>query len=198
MSYRKIGIFGGTFDPPTWGHHQVAKAALDSGQVDYVIFMPCYKHAFGKNPTDFDHRFKMCQIMLKDEPDIGPSQWEKFNKNEYSVDMLKHFIKNTRGVYDETTEFRFILGSDNYWKTDKWKDFEEIKKLAPPLWIHRSGYSKPPPEEDVIKLNSYYSSTNIRKCIQKMNPQMSIMTRSTVLDYIMMNGLYKVKDISMY
>lgn len=188
---KTIGIFGGTFNPPTWAHLQVAQAALDSGKVDFVEFLPCWKHAFGKEPSDFFHRVKMCELITEDNPCMGVSGLEGKLKTTYSIDILEAFTKAIKEYNSLPIDFRLIMGADNYWKMDQWKNPEKVKELAPPLWVSRPGTQDLPFEEEKILLDNHNSSTGLRNAIKNNRPEASNMTRSTVFDYIMMNNLYR-------
>lgn len=189
---KQIGIFAGTFDPPTLGHLRVAQTVLKETEVSDVIFLPCYEHAFGKEPTDFKKRLKMCHILTREEPNMMVSDMEDRLKTKYSVDILEHFVEEAQANSYFDLSFNLIMGTDNYWKMDKWKDPDRVKELAPPIWIRRLGEKDLPPEEKMLELSSSYSSTEFRNAISENDARSVLMTLSSVHDYVLRKNLYKL------
>lgn len=193
----KVGLLGGTFDPPHLGHLQMAKVALWSGQVDKVAFLPCWKHAFGKEPSEFKHRVAMCESMLLDEGDNRIVVWkdEEEIKSTFSIEILEAIHHR----HPDVEEFRLILGADNYWKMNKWKQPNKVCKLAKPLWVDRPGQSRIPEESLVCNLD--ISSSKIRYKIRNALLNDGITEdvflgdiSPRVLDYIKKYGLYKKEE----
>ncbi len=184
----KLGFLGGTFDPPHRGHVEMARIALDSGQVDVVYLLPCWKHAFGKEPTSYEHRVNMCELAIKDEENMLVSDAEGDIQSTYSVEILE-FLE----LWYHTCELRLIMGADNYWKMGEWKDAERVMELAPPLWVQRIGV-KPVP--DAIGGSTLrISSTEIRKWVMSGGEIPKEFTSPEVLEYIEDNGLYKWEGV---
>lgn len=181
----KIGLLGGTFDPPHLGHLAVAKATLWSGEIDTVYLLPCWKHAFGKEPVDFAHRIFMCQQMVNDEKNIYVSADEGEIRSTYSVDILNFIAKQNP---DKT--FRLILGTDNYWKMDQWENKSEIYRLAKPLWVERPGTSRIP--EMTYPLYNKISSTQVRNLLTE-GKSIDELVHPKVIEYIRQEGLYNVR-----
>jgi len=178
-----IGLFGGTFDPPHLGHLAVAKAALWTGEVDAVYLLPCWKHAFGKEPVAFHHRVKMCVAMVFEERDIHVCADEGAVRSTSSVEILRFLQQENEGK-----SFRLILGTDNYWKMDQWQNPKEVIAIAPPLWIERPGQSRIP--EKAYPLNNTISSTEVRTAISEGNKANHLL-HTKVEKYIEQEGLYK-------
>ena len=61
------GVLGGTFDPPHMGHQQMIKMALESSLIDEILVIPCFKHAFAKDPAPFKNRVAMCKIFFRNK-----------------------------------------------------------------------------------------------------------------------------------
>jgi nicotinate-nucleotide adenylyltransferase len=152
----RIGLFGGTFDPPHNGHLAVARRVLDSRFVDEVWFLPCWQHAFGKAPSPFTARVEMCRILVERELGMKVCDMEGQIKSTYSIEILTA-IKQAFPSHD----FRLVLGSDNYWKMDGWKEKDKVLELAPPIWVRRPDAKEIP--EPYIYCDSSESSTDIRR-----------------------------------
>jgi nicotinate-nucleotide adenylyltransferase len=181
----KVGILGGTFDPPHLGHYAIAEAVLGRKLVDAVWFLPCWKHAFGKEPTSFHHRAAMCYLMIKENPQMLVSTAEAEIKSTYSVEILKYLKAGNQGK-----EFNLILGADNYWKMKDWKTSEEVLSLAPPIWVTRPGVEDPPGE--IIQHQHDASSTEVRQLINSALTieQISRLLAPEVFKYILEHKLY--------
>lgn len=182
----KVGILGGTFDPPHLGHKAVAQAVLDSNQVDVVWFLPCWKHAFGKEPTEFHHRASMCYLMVRNHPEMFVSTAEAEIKSTYSVKILEYI----RTGNPEKT-FRLIMGTDNYYKICEWKDAKAVLSLAPPIWVARPGVENPPLE--VLQCENNTSSSLVRDLLGTLgtySDEVKKLVAPKVLGYIKQHNLY--------
>jgi cytidyltransferase-like protein len=74
----KVALLGGAFNPITNGHIEVAKFVLNtSKEFDEVWLIPAYKHMNNKKLVDFDERFKMCELAIKNDPRIKVFDYEK-------------------------------------------------------------------------------------------------------------------------
>ena len=56
----KVGIIGGAFNPPTFGHIRMAQVARE--YVDEVWLQPCFNHMYGKNMVSPQQRLDMCRL----------------------------------------------------------------------------------------------------------------------------------------
>jgi len=169
----KVGILGGTFDPPHLGHLMAAEIALQ--EVKKVIWVPSFKHAFGKEPTSFKHRCKMVREMIKDRKDMWFNRIERDLKTpQWTETVIKELIKQEEWKKDT---YRFILGESEKAYIHKWHDFKEVARLAPPLWITMTY-----PHKET-------RSTTIReKLIRGIEPEG--MLHDNVLKYIKEHKLY--------
>ena len=107
-SKTRIGLMGGCFSPPHFGHLELAELALCTGEVDNIWFVPCYYHAFDKSPIAYDHRVEMCRLMIGCKQNYSVCEDEGIIKSRYSVEILEYITDKYPNF-----EFRGILGSDN-------------------------------------------------------------------------------------
>lgn len=178
----RIGLFGGAFDPPHIGHLWVARTALWSMEVDKVWLLPCWKHAFNKEMVGFIDRVKMCRILVKDEEHITVCTAEGEIESTRSIDIIRFILKNN---LDNT--FRFILGTDNYWKMKEWEAGMGAVALVPPLWVERPGVSRIP--EKSYSLHKDVSSTEIRSKLARRRDCTELL-HPGIIDYINKKKLY--------
>ena len=128
MKKKRIGIFGGTFDPPHVGHLVIAERARTQLRLDRVLFIPAFvpphkrKNSFAKPPQ----RLQMMRLAARGNPAFQVSDIEVQRKGvSYTVDT----VKEIRRRYPDAELF-LIIGADNYAEFKSWKSYREILQLA--------------------------------------------------------------------
>ncbi len=137
---KRIGIFGGTFNPIHLGHLTIAQEVRKRLKLDQVIFVPSFAppHKVERKLAKAEDRFKMVLLSVKGNAYFRASDWEVKRKiTSYSIDTLKHF----RNKFGAGTKLFFIIGSDNLKGLRKWKDIKEILKLAKMVVVNRPGHA---------------------------------------------------------
>ena len=125
---RKIGIFGGTFDPVHNAHIAVAKAAYESLGLDFVIMMTggMPPHKRGQHITDAKIRHIMLKRAVKGVDGLIASDWEINRQGySYSLNTLKFFKR----LYPDDKIY-FIIGGDSLENLDAWYRADEICRLC--------------------------------------------------------------------
>ncbi len=189
----RIGVFGGTFDPIHMGHLITAQSVREIRKLDKIIFIPAYisPHKTSAEPSATLHRLNMIKIAIEDVPFFECSEMEiKKGGVSYTVDTLRE-LKN------EYDEIEFIIGYDNIFTFHKWKDPDEILKLAKIIVLKRKS-SQPPPFKDKYYHQAIFvqtrgieiSSTDIRERVKKGLP-IHFLVPQKVKEYIFRNNLYK-------
>jgi len=188
----RVGILGGTFDPPHNAHLVMAETALAKVPLDKVLFMPAPDPPL-KNAaeiTPYDTRVEMVALAIHGRSGLELSRLEEFRPGfSYTVDLLKHY----RSVFGE--ELFLILGADSVSDLARWKEPETILSLATLVVFPRTGYFPRVPvsgeasvvmfEEPVIDI----SSTDIRARIRRGASVQSLLPDS-VLEFILDKRLY--------
>lgn len=119
---QKIGFFGGSFNPPTYAHLEVAKTALKQLNLDKVFFVPVGNLYNKPDLIDERHRYTMLKLACKDENKIDVEDIElNQNKNLSTIDAFKLISDKYKNV-----ESYFIMGADNFKKLPNWKDSNEL------------------------------------------------------------------------
>ncbi len=137
----RIGLLGGTFDPPHKGHLALALAALDSGQIDSVWLIPANTppHKIGVQITAAEHRLAMATLLAGNDPRISVNPVElKLAGKSYTVRTLEILTAQYPSV-----AFRLIIGADMASDFGLWKNAKEILAIAPPLVADRPGCPLP-------------------------------------------------------
>ena len=123
---KKIGIFGGTFDPVHMAHLHMAQCALEQGKLDKVIFVPngTPPHKNNNGITEGEHRYNMLVLATMDNPCFEVSDYELTKGGLcYTVDTMRYY----RAEYPDD-DFVFILGADSLDYLDRWYDGANLIK----------------------------------------------------------------------
>lgn len=138
MVIKKIGIYGGTFNPVHYGHLRTAEEVFESCSLDRMLFIPSGITPFDKPDLEGPgHRYKMVEAAIEDNPRFEISDIEvSAPDRSYTVDTLRKL----KDKYGGSGLF-FILGADAFLDLPKWKEPHEIVKLANLIVISRPGYT---------------------------------------------------------
>lgn len=137
MAALRLGILGGTFDPPHMGHLLVAQEAVDRFSLSWLLFLvakrPPHKDDEPLSPPRI--RAELTRAALADHPTFRVSDVEFGREGpSYTVDTLRHF----RAEHPDAEIF-FILGADQLAEFHEWKEPEEILALATLVAVARDG-----------------------------------------------------------
>lgn len=192
----KIGIFGGSFNPPHNMHKNIAKELIEKGYLDKVIFVPTgMKYEYKNNLLNDKIRVKMLSLMIKDEKNMKISKYELKNKTVYTYETLNYFKKKYKN-----DEIYFICGTDNLTYMDTWAKGIDILENYKILVIKRETddineiikrlkkYQKNIIITDIIPNN--ISSTKIRNMIKDENKNINNYLDLSVLNYIKRKKIY--------
>lgn len=156
LKKKKIGIFGGTFNPVHYGHLLIAENACDQFQLDHVIFLPTghspHKPFMGEKMSV--HRCQMVEAAIADNPRFSISYREIESRSvNYTYLTLAQFHKD----YPDC-ELYFILGADSLFDFDDWRHPEEICKYANILAAVRDNLNADEVDQQIVYLKEKYHS----------------------------------------
>lgn len=124
----KIGVFGGTFNPPHKGHVRLIKEAADIIGMDKVLVIPsCIPpHKMPGKLASGEDRMEMCRLAFGGDSrfEISATELERGSKS-YTVETLRELKK----IYPDD-EIYFVIGSDMLETFTQWYKWEEILELA--------------------------------------------------------------------
>jgi nicotinate-nucleotide adenylyltransferase len=135
---KRIGIFGGTFDPPHIGHIAIAEQAKKQLGLDFVYFVPAYipPHKQQYSSTTARHRMNMLQLAVSGRKEFIVSSIELRRRGiSYTIDSLKAFKRRFPNA-----EMVLIIGADNLLQFHSWKSPKVILQLALLAVYKRIGY----------------------------------------------------------
>ena len=134
----KIGLLGGSFDPPHAGHIGISLEALNLLKLDEIWWLPTKQNPLKSDKSsDFDKRLKLCQQITKNESKIKVKDLEKNLESIYLIDLLEEIIKK-----NPKNEFFLIIGSDNLINFHLWHRWKEIVSLIKIAVFERTNYIK--------------------------------------------------------
>lgn len=198
----RIGIFGGTFNPPHLGHLLLAQAAAEEAELDRMIFVPCGipPHKRSDEIASASDRFEMTFRAIADNPDFEISDIEiKADGLSYTAKTLEKLNE----LYPNDT-LCFIVGADSLREMAGWYHPGEIFKRAEIIAAFRGGEDR----KDALTAAYVYiekcgarvscvdmpvveiSSSDIRSRL-KSGRSVRYMLPETVADYIRDNNLYR-------
>jgi nicotinate-nucleotide adenylyltransferase len=184
LSVKRVGLFGGSFNPPHLAHQMVCLYALATGEVDEVWMMPTFRHAFGKSLAPFDERVAMCRLAVSPLANVRVDPLEGEIGAEHSRTWDTLLVLASR---HPDTQFRLVIGSDILAETSSWHRWDDVVKAAPPIVVPRAGAEEPGHTRSLVI--PAISSTDIRKTLESGQRAEPLVPRA-VMDYIAGRGLY--------
>lgn len=182
----RAGIFGGSFDPPHYGHVLAALWALESGEIDRLLVIPVGRHAFGKQAgASFEHRLEMCRVAFRRFGDavVIDDREGRREGTTYAIDTLHELTAEY-----PTWTWRYLVGSDVAAEIATWRSGAEVTRLAPPLVVPRLDVTRALGEQPgALPL---VSSTAIRMALKSGSSTAHLLT-APVREYISAHGLYR-------
>ena len=134
---KKIGIFGGTFDPIHHGHLLLARDALEQLQLDSLLFIPaaCSPHKLGQQPAAADLRAEMIRAAIAGEPRFCLDELELTRPApSYSIETVEELKRR-----EPDSDFIYLIGEDNVAQLPTWHRFAEMEKVVQFVVLDRSG-----------------------------------------------------------
>jgi len=138
---RKIGLFGGTFNPVHLGHLRGAEEIRESFSLQEVIFIPAAipPHKSTEEVIDARHRLEMVRLATATNPYFSSTDIELTRSGKsYSIDTIRFFRER------HEDELYFILGRDAFVEIETWKDFRQLFSLCNFIVMTRPGLQKTP------------------------------------------------------
>jgi len=155
----KIGILGGTFDPPHVGHLNISLEAIKRFRLNKVIWLITKKNPLKKNNSSNDvlNRIKLCNDFIKKNKNTIKVQYtEEKTGSNFLFDNLGYII-NKSFYY----KYYFIMGADSFIKFNQWKKYNEILSKVSIIVINRPEFSIKSLNSIAAKKLEKYKSLNL-------------------------------------
>ncbi|SBO18257.1 MULTISPECIES: nicotinate-nucleotide adenylyltransferase [Carnobacterium] len=187
---KRVGIIGGTFNPPHIGHLVIADQVGHQLGLDTIYFMPDAKppHIDRKEAVDATHRLKMVASAIEDNPLFELEEREILRGGKsYTFDTMLELTKEHPEI-----DYYFIIGGDMVEYLPKWYRIDELIQLVQFVGVKRPNYGTDSPYPiiwvDVPAID--VSSTDLRKKLELGCPVHYLIPEKT-LTYIKEKGLYQ-------
>jgi nicotinate-nucleotide adenylyltransferase len=191
---KRIGIFGGAFDPPQIGHVKVIRSVLISGHADEVWVLPAGRRIEKRMATQAKDRLAMCVLMVKEnfrnDAPVSVKEDQIWSDHpSFSIDIITDF----QARYPDY-EFLLVVGDDVVPDIPKWKEGEKLLETVAFLIIERNGIPKEgvrlPKKYVILPRVVSISSTRIRKLCEEQKSIVLFVPKS-VEEYIRKRRLYR-------
>lgn len=209
----RIGVFGGTFDPPHWGHLELADAAYRQLELDVVLWVPAgqppHKRERTQGDSDRDnslsaahHRAEMIRLAIADHPQFLLSHLDLDRPGPHYTANLCALLHDH---YGPETAFWFIVGEDSLRELGTWRTPARVLKLCRLAVFPRQG---PPVDWEQLETIIPHvrdrvdwlqgrlvriSSTEIRRRAREGEPIQDLVPPA-VLNYVCRHHLYGNED----
>ncbi|HEX7594142.1 MAG TPA: nicotinate-nucleotide adenylyltransferase [Anaerolineae bacterium] len=135
----RIGVLGGTFDPPHNGHLAIAQAALTQLQLAEVLFAPTHQppHKLGNAITPIEHRLAMVRLAIAPHPRLTLSRVDVDRAGPtFTVDTMRLLRQQFANA-----ELYFIMGTDSLANILTWRAPAEFIRLCRLAVFNRPGFT---------------------------------------------------------
>lgn len=217
---KRIGLFGGTFNPIHLGHLRGAEEIREIFQLDQIIFIPSSipPHKMSGEILKAEDRLEMVRLAISHNPHFSVSDIELLRPGRsYTIDTLRYFNEK------DPDHFFFIMGRDAFVEIETWKEFQNLFALCDFIIMTRPGSQKEsassallpqvlisdfkydPQEDTYIHVSGYrlyfkeisfldISSTKVRELIEK-GKSVRYLIPQEVEGYIERHRLYRKNNL---
>lgn len=159
----RLGVYGGAFDPPHLGHLVAASDACDALGLDRLLWVPSAVHPLKPVRTPPALRLEMVRAAIAGDPRFAADDLELRRAGaSYTVDTLRELRAREPGA-----ELFFLTGADNLADLPRWREPDEIARLATLAVVSRAGDTLPTdpayPAVPVAVTRLDVSSTEVRR-----------------------------------
>ncbi len=142
---RRLGLYGGTFDPIHVGHLIAATEVQAALALDRVLFLPAGQppHKRGREITPAAHRVRMIELAIAGRPQLGISDLDLDpGQPSYTV----YLLARAREAYGEGVELFFVMGEDQLRDLPTWHEPARVAELARLAVVTRPNVAADPDE----------------------------------------------------
>ncbi|MFH1861897.1 MAG: nicotinate (nicotinamide) nucleotide adenylyltransferase [bacterium] len=202
VSLRRIGLFGGTFDPPHWGHIRLAKAAADELRLDQLLFLPAYQPPHKKDEIHtpfelrrqmlelclpYDLRFSLCLIEAEQNlPGTTLETVQRLREKDHAKSCCRLF---------------WLMGSDSLLELPTWHKPEELLSAVEMAVLPRPGFPIEKAESRFLKRVRILQTPLIDVAAHDIRARSRDLRESVpppVADFIIRQGLYNFTPETAY
>ncbi len=142
---RRLGVLGGTFDPPHVGHLWLGRLAADALQLDRVLFMPAAQppHKRDRRISGSSDRLLMTRLAIEGDPlfELTAIEMERPGPS-YTIDS----VQQLQDAYADGTQLFLVMAADSLQQIDTWREPDRLLTLVEWIVGPRPGVAAPQPE----------------------------------------------------
>jgi nicotinate-nucleotide adenylyltransferase len=185
--FGRVGLLGGSFNPPHIGHLLMAAAVYATEEIDHLWVLPTADHAFGKKLAPFQDRVRMCHLAFRHLAG-GAAVLDLESRLPRPPGTASYTVDTLRALLALRPELKpvWIAGSDILPELPRWKEPDEVQRLARLVIVPRRGYAGGSKLAVDLPL---LSSTEVRDLVAA-GKDISGMVDREVVHYIEKRGLY--------
>ena len=138
MKIRRLGVYGGTFDPVHTGHLVIARGVVEHCALDRLLFVPSARppHKQGLAIAPPDDRYRMAELAARHDPRLEVSDIEINRPGlSYTVDTLEELQR----IYGASSRLYLVIGADSLLEIDTWHAPDRVFDLATVVTVPRPG-----------------------------------------------------------
>jgi nicotinate-nucleotide adenylyltransferase len=122
---KRIGIYGGVFNPPTDAHSYVPQYLMEYTKLfDEIWVMPCGDHRKKKDILDWKYRVAMCELVFTRQENVYVSTFDCIHESDGSTIDLIDLLRFCGPAYHDYT---MIVGQDNADNFSSWKEWDQLR-----------------------------------------------------------------------
>ena len=136
--FKRIAVYGGSFDPIHRGHMAIAESVMEQFALDVVVFVPAFHapHKKRDRPTPALDRYAMVCLATNDTSRLIATRIEiEAPERPYSVQTLTTLKRELPAA-----ELFFIIGADSWAEITTWREWETVLTLTNHIVVTRPGY----------------------------------------------------------
>lgn len=120
----KVGLLGGSFNPPHKGHIHISELAIKKLKLNQVWWIPTAQNPFKDKSLyeNYEVRTQKCRLITKNNSKIHIKELDEI----YTEKLVRHLKSKHKDI-----EFFWIMGADNLKSFHKWKNFRKLIELIP-------------------------------------------------------------------
>jgi nicotinate-nucleotide adenylyltransferase len=179
---RRLGLFGGTFNPIHYGHLRSAEEVCEALGLNRLWFIPAGHppHKAAPGITPFEARLEMSRLAVGDHPVMSVSDLEgRRPGRSYSIETLQQIRREVGPDW----ELYFILGLDAILEIATWKDYRDLFTLSHFVVLDRPGYDRQRLGEVLCeKVNPLFRPHQVGRSFQHPSGHNVILQETTLMD----------------
>ena len=192
---KRVGILGGTFNPPHIGHLMIANEVLHALALDEVRLMPnaIPPHKQHRHDATPEQRVKMLELFIGKTPNLSVETIElERGGRSYTYETMRMLRER-----EPDAEFYFIIGGDSIDYLHTWYRIDDLMELVTFVGVNRPGtQAKSTYAVQMVYIPEIDLSSTIVRQRLATNGTVNYLLATEVIDYIREEGLYGTREIT--